>query len=623
MRLLSRVVPVALIIALGAWCRRDALQAGFWSDDYLQYAMLHGKYPLARASWDLYRFSDGSSAEMQRHLDFGSFPWWSDPHFKLALLRPLASLSHAFDYRVFGTNALAHHIHSFAWWALSVVTVAGCLARSLSWPSAVLATCFYALDEAPSIPILWICNRSVLMAAALGFAALWAHLAWRQRPAASTRAVSIALFAAALATGEYALSMLGYFVALELLGRRREAPATCNQRQQSRERALPAAPCGHELRSLAPFLGLSIAFVVGSTSLGYGSANSGIYVSPMIEPGRFLSKLIVGVPILSADIALTIPADWWTFGAPFPLPLHFRELQMIAGVLVPLLAALALRLARPGLHDAEAKHARWWGLGAMLSLAPVTGSFITTRLVVIGSAGAAAVVATIVVGIARRASSLRLVARATAVLLALGLCYLHGVRAARLTRESTSLFAVVTRTSTTWGLTLQLDPQRAAQQRVIQIAAIEASNSAYLPFIRAANEVPMPRGFRILSPMPFAQRVTRVADNALEVAWDYPPDMPNYFHGALSRSAEAPFVPGATVDTAGVSARVLETQAGVPKRVLFTFDVPLEDPSLVFIESSEVGLRPIALPKLGETQILPPPRAPSLALLLQQQMSQE
>jgi hypothetical protein len=426
------------------------------------------------------------------------------------------------------------------------------------------------------------------MATALGFSALYAHLSWRARPRAWMRALSIAMYAAALACGEYALSMFGYFAALELL---------------------TPAPEGRKMRSLAPFLGLSLAFVLGATLLGYGCANSGIYASPVAEPAKFLSKLIVGVPVLSADLALTIPADWWTFGAPWIAP-EFRWLQLGGGALVPVLAVVLLRFVRSGLNRTEATNAGWLALGAWLSLVPVTGSFISTRLLVIGSVGAAALVATIIVGLARRLRSLRVTARIGGLVLMVGLIWLHGVRAPRLSLESTRSYARVALTRTAWALTLKLDPRRASQQRVIQIAAFDASDAAYLPFLRASNGLPMPRSFRVLSPVVCPHRLSRPSDRVLALEVQCPFQRPNTFGGDLTRPAEASFLPGSSIRTQGMNVYIVEVQAGQPSRIHFEFDVALEDPSLVFVETWDGGLRQITPPKLGASFVIEPPRLP-------------
>src|SRR5262249_52093890 len=156
---------------------------------------------------------------------------------------------------------------------------------------------------------------------------------------------------------------LGYFAALELLSRD----------------TLP-----HRLRRFAPFLALGVLFIVGSTLAGYGSGGSGIYVSPIQEPVRFLSKLLIGVPVVSAGLLLTFPADFWTFGAMNGERAIPHELYLIGGVLTPLLGWFLLRLAAPGLTRDELTHARWLALGAWFSLIPVSGSFVSTRLVVVG-----------------------------------------------------------------------------------------------------------------------------------------------------------------------------------------------------------------------------------------------
>jgi hypothetical protein len=359
---------------------------------------------------------------------------------------------------------------------------------------------------------------------------------------------------------------------------------------------------------------LSVAFVVGAGLAHYGSAHSGIYASPISEPRRFLEKLAVGVPALTADLALAIPADWYTFGSPWAIP-NFRAWQLSAGLLVPLLAWAVWTFARPGLARDDAHNARWLAVGTCLSLIPVAGSFVTSRLVVVGSVGAAGFVATLIVGSACRLRTLSLAARLPAALLVLGVAWLHVVRAPLLGLMTAQIYSRAAHSNTGWARSLKLDPSRAAQQRLVQIAAFDASDAAYLPFVRAQRGEPMPRSYRILSGVPCPHRLIRVNETVLDLEILCPFVVPNLFGGALTRSIEDPLPPGSLIETAGLRIGVLEVPAGQPPRTRFGFDLPLEDPSFVFVESWAHGLRQIEIPRVGESRIIESPPLPNIDLL--------
>ena len=62
---------------------------------------------------------------------------------------------------------------------------------------------------------------------------------------------------------------------------------------------------------------------------------------------------------------------------------------------------------------------------------------------------------------------------------------------------------------------------------------------------------------------------------------------------------EAPVSVGQIFARGGLLVTVLQTRNGGASRLLFAFDRPLEDPSLVFLISSPRGLVRFALPPVG------------------------
>ena len=47
-----------------------------------------------------------------------------------------------------------------------------------------------------------------------------------------------------------------------------------------------------------------------------------------------------------------------------------------------------------------------------------------------------------------------------------------------------------------------------------------------------------------------------------------------------------------------------------PSAILFRFDRPLEDPSLLFLDATPRGLEAFAIPPVGETRVVNPPQIP-------------
>ena len=574
----------------GAIMRKDALDAGFLSDDYAQHAMLHGAYPLERRAWDLFSFADGKPQDTQRLVDSGFCPWWTHPGFKLNMLRPLPSLLHALDDKLFPGDAWAQHLHSFVWWGVMVLCVAGLLSASLPRPAAAIAVVLFALDDSHSVALFWIANRGTLIAVACMSAALWAHVSWRSGRRAA-RPISIALFALSLTCGEYALSMFGYLVCFELLS--------------SYERP-------SRVRALLPALSLCASFVVMSIALGYGSAHSGTYTSPLSEPGAYLHKLRVGLPVLLSDLAFGNTADLWIFSLQ---PAQRARMSAIGVPAVLCVCALAYWLARR--RDRRAWLAvRWLVAGAALALLPVLGSFISSRLVVPASVGFFALLGTALwfaAGAARRGPR-HVVALAT--LAAAIVLYVDVVGAVRMGRFALREYRHIAHSVTAWPLSAPIDDRVASQTRVVLVSAQDRESAAFFAFTRFAHGHPMVKEFRLLSGAYAAHQLMRIDARTLELRVLGGADqVNNSVVGSHTRAADDTLHAGDRVELAGLRVEVLAVQYGQPVRMRYRFDVPLEDPSLLFVRSTPTGLQPFELPSTGQSMLVAMPAVPDIRTL--------
>lgn len=628
----KRALPLLVLVlalSLGGWARLGALKSGFWADDYAQFAMLDHVYPSQRASWDLFHFVDGSVADLQRIMDFGVDPWWTHPHFRLSLLRPLPSLLCAFDHAVFRMDAAAQHMHSLLWWGLLVVVVALLFFSILPPLAAAVAVVLFSLDESQTVPVLWLSNRSALVATTFSLAALYCHARWRRTPTLPWRVASIAVFVIALSCGEYALASCGYIVCME---------AGAHFTGQSRTRAL------------APMLALTATFLGLSAWLGYGSAHSALYTSPFSAPLAYATKLSSGIPALIGELVLGVPADWWSFGSPWPGQLQaisgvdpatwahlptWHFCQVCLGLLGAALALGALFWLRRRVDSAHYRTLQWLTAGALLGLLPVLGSFVTTRLVLPSSVGFAALFGSIVAeGIkalvklgafwqsrstppprAPSEATLRWSSASVPVIVASLVLYIHGYRAWNESRRTTDFYSYVAQSRTWWPLTAALDEQRSASQRLVMIAAADANDAPYLPFVRFAFGRPILRGFRLLSGSPGAHEVSRLDANTIELRVLDDFGLTSSVAGSLTREQNDWLAPGQVFNVSGMRVEVLETRDGQPVHMRYRFDVPVEDPGLVFVHSTPQGLQRIALPMIGERVRLAPPTMPDMLLL--------
>jgi hypothetical protein len=606
-RVVMFTLTVAVALALGGWARRAAVDAGFWADDYAQLAMLEGKYPSPRPAWDLFHFLDDARDDHQRLVDYGAFPWWTHPHFRLSMLRPLPSLSCALDYQLFQIAGKPQHLHSLLWWAALVIAVGLLFMRVLPPLTAALALVLFSVDESHTVPVLWLANRSALMATTLTVASLAAQLRWRADPRARHwRIASIVLCVLAFGCGEYAFASLGYIVSLELL---RPTPGTSRT------------------RVLGPFVIIAVLFLVLSTALGYGSAHSALYTSPFSAPLDYASKVLVGFPVLAAELVLGIPADWWSFGSPWPAQLQaalaispstwqqlpsWQTCQIALGLLSILLTVAALRWLKPKLSLEHHQALVWLSCGACFGVLPSMGSFITTRLAMPGSLAFAALVASVlsVALAAIKAQSHSAAARVGLATLAAVMLYVHGYRSFAQSEATTGFYSLVARSRTHWALSAAVD-----EQRLVMIASADANDAAYTPFVRSAHGKPLLRGLRILSGAPGGHAVTRIDDHTLELRLTDDFGLSTSVAGSFTRASSDVLADGDQAHVAGMDVTVLQTHQGQPTHMRVRFDVPLESDLLAIVHSTPRGLERLALPAVGSTLQLPPPIMPNLALL--------
>lgn len=588
--------------------------------------MLERAYPSPRAAWDLFHFVDGSDQDHARIVAYGVDPWWTHPEFRLSLLRPLPSLLRALDHSTFRDEPVPQHVHSFLWWGLMLVATGALLFEVLPPLAAACALALFSVDESQTVPVLWLSNRSALVATAFALASLWCHLRFRRGAPGPFRVASVAFFIVALTGGEYALASCGYVVCMELASRH---------------------PGMSRARALMPTLALGVAFIAVSTALGYGSAHSALYTSPFSAPLDYATKIVTGLPVLIGELTLGIPADWWSFGSPWPAALRdllgtssatwdhlpsWHAWQVSFGLAGGLLTLGLYVWLRPRLSAAHAHALRWLIGGAVLGLLPVLGSFVTTRLAMPSSVGFAALFGSAV------AEGLKTVARAPALtgfrtnsnepqaqwsqratapvlLIAALVLWVHGYRALAESRRSTDMFSVVARSRTAWPLTPALDDRVAGSQDLVMFAAADANDAAHMPFVRFGNGHPLLRSFRLLSGSPTAHEVTRVDANTLELRVLDDWGLQGSVVGSLTRADGDELPVGTRVAVPGMNVEVLETRAGQPVRMRYRFDVPLEHPSLVFVKSTTRGLQTLAPPRIGTRLKLEKPTMPDIERL--------
>ncbi|HVU02199.1 MAG TPA: hypothetical protein VHE30_10615 [Polyangiaceae bacterium] len=304
----------------------------------------------------------------QEYVLKGYFPWVSDPAFDASFFRPLTSLTHRLDYRLYpGVPALAH-LQSLLWYGGLVAAVA-LLYRALAEPPLVggLAALLYAVDDAHGQPIGWLINRNALLASLFAVLALSAYDRFRRGGGRLHAALAVVALALGFGSAEFALAGLGYFVAYALF--------------------VDEAPWRSRLAASLLFVVPTVVFLAARNHLGHRTVGSGLYLDPVGEPAAYLSELGERSVVLLLGLFGTPFSDVWSVSPPYERGL----LVFFATAFVALLSWALL----PGLL--RDRRNRFWLGGLVLSLPPAAATFPEDRLLVLAGVGAFPLVARVVV----------------------------------------------------------------------------------------------------------------------------------------------------------------------------------------------------------------------------------
>lgn len=554
---------VFAIAIVGALLRVQALSAGFAMDDWAQLAMLDGSWPVERGPTELFVFADGSPDELQRLADRGSLPWWSDPQLKLSGMRPLSSVLVWLDVQLFAHDALLFHLHSLVWWLALVLVVARLLLQLLPRRWALLALALWVLDECHGFPLAWLANRNAIVSACFGVLALAEHIRWREQGTAAWRApIAMVL---ALAGGEYALCAVGGVLAYEL-------------------------PKRDRLRALAPMLAVLVAWAVLYRIGGHGSFASGAYFDPAREPIAWLGAAIVRVPVLLAGMLLALPTGELAL---FPGTLWW---QALLGVLAVAGVLAILPTARLSVHDGA--RLRWALFATLFAMLPVASSFLSARLLLVPAITGHIVLAAVILD--------ALQAKWPRRVLAFVLLAIHVALASVWSVLELRAIADVGRRAQALALALPVDARRVADQRLVVLTANDPATLLYPPLVRHfANGAPLPRAWWVLSLAPRPHRLRRTAIDAFELDVEDGAMLTTPVEQLLRRADRLPrlgdriALDGLAIDIVAVDA------AGFPTTVRYTFDRPLEDPSLAFFLVARRGFLRYPMGPIGASMPIP------------------
>lgn len=603
--LISRRLPVSLA-CLVTLLALPSLFGGLSTDDYAHSLVLRGlpgDLPSlgSGSRLELFSFLKNDPGIAREYMARGIIPWWTNEHIRLAFWRPIASLTHFADHKLFPDFPALMHAHSLAWAWLMVFAAARFFASvgrarpksdspgGTAAVSAGLAALIWAVDDARAMPVAWIANRNAVIAVAFGLISLRYHVRRRSGGCSRDLTWSLVAFAAALLSAEAALGALAYLVAWALFMDR-----------AGRVRGLAA---------IAPHMALIVLWRLAYNWQGYGAAGGDMYRDPVREPLYFLAGLLDRAPVL-------LLAQW--IGPPSEVHEFFSPPLRLAGRIAGWVFTLALVLALTPRLRASAT-ARFWFAGMLLSLVPVCATAPMDRLLFFAGLGAAGLLAEVI--LQPKAEGGAPSHRGRLPRLAVGTMIVIHLVLAPLLWPLQCLSPVIADAFTEPARRIASDPEIDGREVILVNAPCHLLYSQMLTVYTAEPGVPRPARVRLLASGMQGVRVERTGERSLtltpEVGWlrpgrlaggDAPVDGGRMFHmmDRLFRSELTPFAPGDTVSLPGFTATILDaSEQGLPDRVRFDFAAPLEDPRYYWRQWRNNGFGDFIPPAPGESVLLP------------------
>ena len=240
-----------------------------------------------------FNFFDPQTENYQALLDFGTLPWWLSDNAKLHFFRPLATLTHYFDYQLWPDNTHMMHAMNMLWYILGLFMIFLCYRQfGINRAVALFALLLVILDISIFHVISWIASRSMLMVISIGFFCLYAY----DRGVDSARwyCLSFISLALTLLSAEGAVGICTYLAAYVL--------------------AFDQRPWIKRFLAILPFAALTLVWRWLYVKAGFGSSGLDFYIDPShdltgfinraiwLYPGNYF-ELFSGIDILSGQIS--------------------------------------------------------------------------------------------------------------------------------------------------------------------------------------------------------------------------------------------------------------------------------------------------------------------------------
>jgi hypothetical protein len=582
------MIAAALLAIVLTW---PSLYAGLSSDDFYQRWLLTARddrYAAIRPPrMEMFSFLDGDPGRTRQMKQLGLLPWWVYDNVRARFWRPLTTLTHLADYRLWPQRIEWMHAQSIAWYAAVVILVAMLYRQMMGRTvAAALAVIMFAIDDAHAIPVGFLASRNALIAGVFGVLTIMCHHRWRlgaqpRRRRAGFAWMALASFIAGLLSAEAGIATFGYLVAYEI--------------------ALDRGRWTQRVAAIAPYLIAIAMWRAVWKWLGYGvAAWDALYTDPLAEPMTFIGDVLIRLPLLLGGQAAYPPAD-------VGLVVNGAGRVVFALVGVAIVALSVWMLWGLLRHN---RVARFWVIGLVLAGIPLCAPAPSNRMLLFIGIGA--------FGLAGQFLSM-----------ALHASFWTGLsRPRRLGRFSFVAATVITHfvfaptmlfLQSHWPLgwpdmweAIQEIPEITAADSDRDLIIVNhplAISTMYALITRAYDGRPTPRTTTVLAPSSSLMVVSRLDERTLLVRVDggfFPDTFARLFY-----SAQHPPAVNVPIDlpTARITVLKLSEDNG-PAEVRFEFKTPLEDASIHWMCWRNGSFQPFKPPAIGQSVQLPRGRFP-------------
>ena len=513
---------------------------------------------------NMFFFSDGNELRTQRWMNFGYLPWWTPKTFQVCFFRPLTSITHWIDYRLWPDIPALMHLQSLIWFGILVSLTALLYRRitGLAWVAG-LAALFFAVDPAHGTPVGWIANRNVLVACVFGVLCLTLHDRWRREGWRSGILLGPVCFALALLSAEAGIAIGGYLLAYTLF--------------------LECGSPGKRIASLIPYGLVLFPWFFLYFLLGCGVEGMPFYIDPFKNPLTYLTSLFLHAPVYLLGQWALPPIFVHSF-----LPSFMHKAGWVFIVFLTLVLAPLVRKDRI---------ARFWATGMLLSLFPICAVWPDDRNLLFVGLGAMGLLAQWFNWIYQvdwnlKSRLWRIATRIVLVLFILIHAVIHPVSLPRSARALALVYEQVKKASAS----LPSGQENETQTFIL------VNNPTHFLFVYSVISHRFTRGeltpiIALTSgdhPLSFTRKDLHTIE--IQAGSRSLTDL-----DAFLISKEFTVQPGQIVRLSDISIEVLEVREGLPSAAVFRFSVPLEGSSLLWFRWQDGEYVPFPPPAIGET----------------------